>query len=276
MHRPEAALVPAAPEARRGRRSTSAAPAEPEFDQWRWVPYWEPVKEVIYFKRPVYARALTELADAGAFPQASTRRCRRGGTSSPARGAARPPALRRTEGALLACPRLHARAAATEPPLRRARSARRRCAPHSSSPRSLDRSLCALRRLRARPLQRGLRPPGRGAAAHRARGADRAAGKGQPPDAHAARGADTIRAGRAHEQAEVARAIGDLQAQVGAAVAGAGVLPRSRRAGRSDARREDRAAAHHSPAPRPATFIVHMSLVRSGRADTDASGEPCT
>jgi putative (di)nucleoside polyphosphate hydrolase len=41
--------------------------SEPEFDQWRWAPYWEPVKEVIYFKRPVYARALTELAER-AFP----------------------------------------------------------------------------------------------------------------------------------------------------------------------------------------------------------------
>jgi len=36
--------------------------SEPEFDQWRWAPYWEPVREVIYFKRPVYARALEELA----------------------------------------------------------------------------------------------------------------------------------------------------------------------------------------------------------------------
>jgi len=36
--------------------------AEPEFDQWRRVSWWEPVREVIYFKRPVYARALTELA----------------------------------------------------------------------------------------------------------------------------------------------------------------------------------------------------------------------
>jgi putative (di)nucleoside polyphosphate hydrolase len=35
---------------------------EPEFDQWRWAPYWEPVREVIFFKRPVYVRALTELA----------------------------------------------------------------------------------------------------------------------------------------------------------------------------------------------------------------------
>ena len=39
----------------------------PEFDQWRWVSYWEPVKEVIYFKRRVYARALAELAPL-AFP----------------------------------------------------------------------------------------------------------------------------------------------------------------------------------------------------------------
>ena len=40
---------------------------EPEFDQFRWAQYWEPVKEVIYFKRAVYARALTELVDL-AFP----------------------------------------------------------------------------------------------------------------------------------------------------------------------------------------------------------------
>lgn len=34
---------------------------EPEFDDWRWVDYWSPVREVIYFKRAVYARALQEL-----------------------------------------------------------------------------------------------------------------------------------------------------------------------------------------------------------------------
>ena len=44
-----------------------ARTAEPEFDQFRWTQYWEPVREVIYFKRAVYARALTELADL-AFP----------------------------------------------------------------------------------------------------------------------------------------------------------------------------------------------------------------
>jgi putative (di)nucleoside polyphosphate hydrolase len=42
--------------------------AEPEFDAGRWAPFWEPVREVIYFKRPVYARALAELAPL-AFPQ---------------------------------------------------------------------------------------------------------------------------------------------------------------------------------------------------------------
>ena len=41
---------------------------EPEFERWRWVDYWTPVREVIYFKRAVYARALDELARA-AFPQ---------------------------------------------------------------------------------------------------------------------------------------------------------------------------------------------------------------
>jgi putative (di)nucleoside polyphosphate hydrolase len=43
--------------------------AEPEFDRCRWVDYWRPVKEVIYFKRPVYVRALTELGPL-AFPEA--------------------------------------------------------------------------------------------------------------------------------------------------------------------------------------------------------------
>lgn len=35
---------------------------EPEFDRCRWVDYWTPVEEVIYFKRKVYIRALKELA----------------------------------------------------------------------------------------------------------------------------------------------------------------------------------------------------------------------
>jgi putative (di)nucleoside polyphosphate hydrolase len=34
----------------------------PEFDRWRWVTWWEPVDEVIHFKRRVYRRALEQLA----------------------------------------------------------------------------------------------------------------------------------------------------------------------------------------------------------------------
>lgn len=34
---------------------------QPEFDRVRWVDFWRPVHEVIYFKRRVYARALQEL-----------------------------------------------------------------------------------------------------------------------------------------------------------------------------------------------------------------------
>ena len=41
---------------------------EPEFDEWRWAGFWEPVREVIYFKRGVYQRALQELAPL-AFPE---------------------------------------------------------------------------------------------------------------------------------------------------------------------------------------------------------------
>lgn len=40
----------------------------PEFDRWRWVEFWRPVNEVIYFKRRVYARALHELGP-HLFPQ---------------------------------------------------------------------------------------------------------------------------------------------------------------------------------------------------------------
>lgn len=42
--------------------------AEPEFDRWRWVDYWQPIREVIYFKRAVYTRALHELG-VSAFPE---------------------------------------------------------------------------------------------------------------------------------------------------------------------------------------------------------------
>lgn len=34
----------------------------PEFDNWRWVDYWLPTEEVIFFKRRVYRQALEELS----------------------------------------------------------------------------------------------------------------------------------------------------------------------------------------------------------------------
>ena len=55
------------------------ATSEPEFEAGRWVDYWTPVREVIYFKRAVYARALDELAhrafpdDPPALPEWSSR-----------------------------------------------------------------------------------------------------------------------------------------------------------------------------------------------------------
>lgn len=35
----------------------------PEFDHWRWVEYWRPAREVIFFKRRVYRQALEELQE---------------------------------------------------------------------------------------------------------------------------------------------------------------------------------------------------------------------
>ena len=34
----------------------------PEFDHWRWVTYWYPIRNVVPFKRKVYTRALRQLA----------------------------------------------------------------------------------------------------------------------------------------------------------------------------------------------------------------------
>jgi putative (di)nucleoside polyphosphate hydrolase len=35
--------------------------AVPEFDAWRWVDYWDPLREIVFFKRRVYELALREL-----------------------------------------------------------------------------------------------------------------------------------------------------------------------------------------------------------------------
>ena len=82
---------------------------------------------------------------------------------------------------------------------------------------------------------------------------------------------DTIRLGRAREQAEVARAMGELQGQVARQSQELafyrGVVAQS--AASIGVKIEQ---LHISPGPRPATFIMHLSLVRSGRADTDVNG----
>lgn len=34
---------------------------KPEFDDWRWVKYWHPLKTAVYFKRRLYRAALNHL-----------------------------------------------------------------------------------------------------------------------------------------------------------------------------------------------------------------------
>ncbi len=52
----------------------------PEFDGWRWVSYWYPVRQVVSFKRDVYRRVMKEFAP-HAMPFRSSggrhHRCRR-------------------------------------------------------------------------------------------------------------------------------------------------------------------------------------------------------
>ncbi len=49
-------------------RVNLTASAKPEFEQWCWVEFWEPVKQVIHFKRDVYKKALKHL-EFLAFPR---------------------------------------------------------------------------------------------------------------------------------------------------------------------------------------------------------------
>ena len=38
------------------------ASGHPEFDDWRWVSYWYPVRQVVSFKRDVYRKVMKEFA----------------------------------------------------------------------------------------------------------------------------------------------------------------------------------------------------------------------
>jgi len=62
----------------------------PEFDRWRWVSWWHPLSDVIFFKRRVYERALTELAPL-AFPGGPPPRPRQEGERQPRWRAPRSP-----------------------------------------------------------------------------------------------------------------------------------------------------------------------------------------
>ena len=73
LHRTEAALVSAAGSSADESKLRFDCTATPEFDRWRWADYWTPVREVVYFKRRVYVRALHDLGAA----DVSRRACRR-------------------------------------------------------------------------------------------------------------------------------------------------------------------------------------------------------
>ncbi|GAA5217041.1 RNA pyrophosphohydrolase [Corallincola platygyrae] len=49
----------------------------PEFDDWRWVSFWYPVRQVVSFKREVYRRAMKEFAVAAQPSQKHRSRKRR-------------------------------------------------------------------------------------------------------------------------------------------------------------------------------------------------------
>jgi hypothetical protein len=83
--------------------------------------------------------------------------------------------------------------------------------------------------------------------------------------------ADTIRMGRAREQAEVARAMGDLQAQV-ARQSQELAFYRGVVAQNATAIGVGIEQLHITAGPKPQTFIVHLALVRAGRADNLATG----
>jgi hypothetical protein len=83
--------------------------------------------------------------------------------------------------------------------------------------------------------------------------------------------ADTVQMGRSQEQATLARTVGDLQAQV-AHQSQELAFYRGVVAQNAAAIGVKIEQLHVTPGPRANTFVVHLSLVRSGRADTDATG----
>jgi len=56
---------------------------KPEFDHWKWISYWRPQREVIFFKRRVYREALHELAPLLGFRSESREHDRNRGAPGP-------------------------------------------------------------------------------------------------------------------------------------------------------------------------------------------------
>jgi hypothetical protein len=83
--------------------------------------------------------------------------------------------------------------------------------------------------------------------------------------------ADTIRMGRAREQAEVARAMGDLQAQVARQTQELAFY-RGVVAQNATAIGVNIEQLHITAGAKPQTFVLHLALVRAGRADNLATG----
>ena len=47
----------------------------PEFEEWRWIDYWDPIEQIVFFKRRVYELALSEFAPI-LFPEQESRPAR--------------------------------------------------------------------------------------------------------------------------------------------------------------------------------------------------------
>ncbi|MGE4260188.1 RNA pyrophosphohydrolase [Shewanella fodinae] len=62
-----------------------SASGHPEFDDWRWVSYWYPVRQVVSFKRDVYRKVMKEFAATTLALQQQREPYRRKGRSRPSR-----------------------------------------------------------------------------------------------------------------------------------------------------------------------------------------------
>jgi len=56
--------------------------SKPEFNGWRWIKYWEPLKHSIYFKRDIYFKVLKEFERLVSEPRHPNKICLPDGNSS--------------------------------------------------------------------------------------------------------------------------------------------------------------------------------------------------